>query len=215
MLEFNVGELATRLRSALTVRGRMPLGLDEVVIPTALTADVSGPPWRRNPVRGVAAWSSETAVVGSYASIELHLGTLGPVPEGNTLFVLESIVLAGPSFVTATGLLLPNAGAFAHFLPVRTSALTFQPFITGERYPPSGTIDQNQLPGGLRNGTALTDPALDAGRIAQVEAAGSIAMPLECVVLGTEAIRFTAKNPGSAANTSRVVVSVSGLFYTL
>ena len=29
MLEFNVGELASRLRRALGVRGRMPLGLDE------------------------------------------------------------------------------------------------------------------------------------------------------------------------------------------
>lgn len=45
-LEFQVGEVADRLRRGLTVRGRMPLELDERVVPVTLVEDVSLAPWR-------------------------------------------------------------------------------------------------------------------------------------------------------------------------
>lgn len=56
-LEFNVGEFARRLSRALTVRGRMPLDLDERLVPTVLTEDASQAPFRQRGQRWYAPFT--------------------------------------------------------------------------------------------------------------------------------------------------------------
>jgi hypothetical protein len=46
-IEFNVGEFGRRLSRALTTRGRMPLDLDERLVPVVMTEDASGAPFRQ------------------------------------------------------------------------------------------------------------------------------------------------------------------------
>lgn len=45
-LGFGSGELADRMRRALDIRGRIPLAVDEVVVPVALVSEPQAPPFR-------------------------------------------------------------------------------------------------------------------------------------------------------------------------
>ena len=59
-LIFGSGEPVSRLRRGLDVKGKVNLGLDEIVVPIAAVSDFTGPPYRRSPVR----WWSLTSVTG-------------------------------------------------------------------------------------------------------------------------------------------------------
>ena len=147
MLEFNVGELASRLRRALGVRGRMPLGLDEHVIPTVHTADLAVPPWRTNPRR----------IQGSYI-VSLGAGTLKPqinVQWQNPLtvtygakdvFIVTGILLQPLSVVTATGVAVSGNLAIAQYLPATTPAAASPVSLFGtEGRGPNATIAQSRV----------------------------------------------------------------------
>jgi len=51
---FGSGEPVSRLRRGLDVKGKVNLGLDEIVVPMALVSDFTGAPYRRSPVRWYA-----------------------------------------------------------------------------------------------------------------------------------------------------------------
>ena len=57
---FGSGEPVSRLRRGLDVKGKVNLGLDEIVVPMALVSDFTGAPYRRSPVR----WWAHSNVTG-------------------------------------------------------------------------------------------------------------------------------------------------------
>lgn len=62
-LIFGSGEPVSRVRRGLDVKGKVNLGLDEIVVPVATTIDLTIPPIRRSPVRWWA-FRSVPAIVG-------------------------------------------------------------------------------------------------------------------------------------------------------
>ncbi len=57
---FGSGEPVSRLRRGLDVKGKVNLGLDEIVVPMALVSDFTAAPYRRSPVR----WWANANVAG-------------------------------------------------------------------------------------------------------------------------------------------------------
>lgn len=217
MLEFNVGEVVTRLRAAFGVRGRMPLGLDEHLVATVATGDVTVPPWRRAPVR---LWGSlyvlnSTATQKAACFLQFKSATPGAA------FVLDTLVLSSGDFITATGADTGFRRALAKFfvsVPGQvlggTGAVAL--FQT-ENYPPSTAFVGSTLeltPATTANSTPVITSQLnslgvfliaDEGRDVQY-APGMILRP-------SEAILFNSEQSTDATNTSAMMVSVSGLLY--
>jgi hypothetical protein len=214
MLDFNVGEVAQRVRNLLTIKGRMPLGLDESIVATVLAADSTLPPWRRTPYRIYGTLSVNNTTVGEYASAELHTFNLN---VGATV-VVDRVQIIGASFITASGVKLVNAGAAMRFLPAKTTSQGTNSMYNFERYPaPSALIADFTTDWAIRVYTGnATDPMAQQGLICTTEGptAGDLAyFPCEIPLSSAQALRFEATNPASAANTSRVIVNVSGLYY--
>lgn len=223
MLEFNVGELTTRLRAALTVRGRMPLNLDEHVIPTVATADVTGPPWRRSPRGFYVASEASTSANGSAACV-----AVGPTPGSPpATYVITGYRIASTGFVTATpatamadnsAVLYYSAGGFpAIVAPVEVSGTI------SEHYETPINPAQFVLPFIVRTGrvigaiTTLALPGIvDIDRRASIDTPGpwvpcnivlrSDGTAVQSLVLGSLAL-------ATATETARVSLAVQGLFF--
>jgi hypothetical protein len=60
-LIIGLGDVATRIVRALTVRGRVPTQLDEIIVPTAQVVDLTDPIYAQNPT----VWASSALIVGS------------------------------------------------------------------------------------------------------------------------------------------------------
>ena len=84
-LEFNVGELANRVRKALGSRGRIPLDLDERVSLEVVLADLDQAPWRADGARW-GQWITLGAVAGNFTDISIA------APGGNTTLVVDTII---------------------------------------------------------------------------------------------------------------------------
>lgn len=222
MLEFNIGELATRLRKALGVRGRMPLGLDEHVIPVTLSADVTIPPWRSNPVLGQSGTYEETGVIGRTAVISCAFRAIGTgvVRYKASCFVITGWVIQPLSYVTAT----PNTPAVGNrvtaiFDPAGTNALSLRNYlVTTERdaVPPGASLAPYELPVALRAGNLPGGPPT-SGELAVIQS-GVVQppsfMPQQLIIRQGQQVDFYAI-PATATETSALAVQVQGLFYGL
>jgi len=69
-LIFGSGEPVSRLRRGLDVKGKVNLGLDEIIVPVVTTLDVTQAPYRRSPVRWWAA-AIIAAVAGERAQFRI------------------------------------------------------------------------------------------------------------------------------------------------
>jgi len=87
-LSIQLGEIANRLRRSLDVRGRMPLALDETVVPVVVVRDANDLPFALDPSE-VAGFASVTPTAGQQATI--GLSNQGPV---GSVFVLEEVWLS-------------------------------------------------------------------------------------------------------------------------
>jgi hypothetical protein len=209
VLDFNVGEAVTRLRNALGVRGRMPLGLDEHVVPTVTTADVTTPPWRRDGIRYIAAQRASTVTVGNFGQILFHLGFSDP----NIVFVVDTIVLQALDFVIASGALLPNARAVGNLAAVRQNSIVSTSVYTAEKYPGPATTAELLLNAGFRFTDSATDPSIPVGRFVDLTGPGPLVLPCQLPISGTMELQFGSTNAATAANASALAVVVSGLVY--
>ena len=112
---FGSGEPVSRLRRGLDVKGKVNLGLDEIVVPMALVSDFTGPPYRRSPVR----WYSRTVqngVAAQKTGVRLA-NTSGRDQLLDRIYVssnADTILLLGSGLAVA-----PGAGT-----PARTTELT-------------------------------------------------------------------------------------------
>lgn len=225
MLDFNVGELAARLRRALGVRGRMPLGLDEHVVPVTLTADVSIPPWRTNPVQGSGGNYDAVAVSGRYAWVSLLFrepGAGGTPDYGDSCFLVTGLSVQPLSFITAT----PGTPAVANvaqgfFSPTPVLLGTqSQYLITTERQgvPLGAPMAAWELPVQLRysNGVGATGLPT-SGRFGYWRS--GVVQPAtwqetNILLRQGQALDFYA-SVASGTETSAVAVNVTGLFFGL
>ena len=102
-LPFNVGELATRLRRGLGVRGRIPLDVDERVIAAAGVSDLTTPPYRTPDVGGIVlAHHAETFGGAGSQNLTIRNDTLAGGPFGNDLLVLRELIIqtSNPTGIT-------------------------------------------------------------------------------------------------------------------
>lgn len=223
MLDFQIGELATRLRALLGVRGRMPLGLDEHVIPTILTADASGPPWRRAGYGFTASAMFTTAAVNNGATIAL----VPTAPSGT--FVITGYQLAALSFVTATptvavvdnaaALWFSPAGAPAQVAPTGSFAISTEQYET----PPNFVVGAYEVPLNILTGrtigafaAAQGDNLIAVDRRVALNSDGGWC-PCEIVIRAAggavSALVATTLPLASATDTARVLLNVRGNFY--
>ena len=77
MLDFNISEMATRLKRGLSVRGRIPLTLDETNVGTYQLLNMDATPWRTTG-RAFGTGGNITPTVGRFAGITLT--NSGPKP---------------------------------------------------------------------------------------------------------------------------------------
>lgn len=223
MLEFNVGELTTRLRRALAVRGRMAMGLEEYVIGTVQTANVSGAPFRTNPVFGQAAAYTAIATAGRYAQIKLEYPSAYPgIRELDaSVFVVTGWMLQPLNFVTASGAAASQNTALAIFKPGGAGVTAGQPLISTERLAASGTsLSPYQLPVHLQtaNTPSLPPAGTDPG-ILQWVRSGVVQppafVPTETLLRPGDLIEFWSTVPADATHTSALALTVQGLLYGL
>lgn len=225
MLEFNVGELVTRLRRSLGVRGRMPLGLDEHVVPVTLAADVNCPPWRTNPVFAQAgAYVSLSGTSGNAVMVRLEYpasATGGP----NSVFIVTGWTAQPFYYTTATGAALAPNSVYAYFRPDGPTAGDLggsaSNLITTERQAPVGaSLVPYRIPVTLKgtNNPNYSPPG-QAGML-YYSRAGNVQpapfYPLQVALRPGQAIEFFHEAQlGAATDTVGLGVSVQGLFYGL
>lgn len=225
MLEFNIGELASRLRSSLGVRGRIPLGLDEHVVPVTITSRIDTPPWRRNPVFGQAALSCFTTTPGNFASITLAF-SFGVSGVANSKFVITGWSIQPLSFVTATGAAVSGNAALARFSPSGAipggSILSQYNLLTTERYtvPNGPSFVPYRIPVDIRSLDAAPG-GFAQNQEGQLQWSQSgvvqppVFVPTEFMLQPGQTVNFFATHPASATDTSGIAVEVQGLFYGL
>lgn len=216
MLEFNVGELVTRLRTSLGVRGRMPLGLDEVVIPTTLVEEVNRAPFRVQPIEFHGYWQVQTAagLAGRGARVACYLPNTPP----GVVAVIRRYRVQVSSFVSASGALDPALQGWTLFFwngPETRVAATVA-CQTSERYAAgfnATNCDVNM--GDNNNGVSpvpvATTVAIDGGYCAP----GGFAPWVDCNIplYGTLGIMASSVD-SSATGQARLALSVQGDLYT-
>jgi hypothetical protein len=87
-LPIQLGELANRVRRALDTRGRLPLALDETVVPVVLIADADEVPYALDPIHA-AGFQRGTGA----AAAQCTIGISNQGPEGS-VFILEQLAIA-------------------------------------------------------------------------------------------------------------------------
>lgn len=113
LLEFNVGELVTRLTRGLRVRGRVPLAIDDSVVGVVKLADLTRPPYRLGEqlYRGLLSTIPAVAAEYSIGQIvnnsreQIVLETLEVFNRGATIISIGSLwgaVVPGTNFATWT-----------------------------------------------------------------------------------------------------------------
>jgi hypothetical protein len=125
-LDFNVAEMATRMRRALGVRGRIPLTADETTVGVYQLADLEKSPWRQAG-RSYRCFVNTAPTAGQY-------GTVAITNSGTRPFVIEELgIFAGGICIVQTG-----------FGQVGLAGSSPLPAITGELM--SGAIDGVEPP---------------------------------------------------------------------
>jgi len=215
MLEFNVGELATRLRSGLGVRGRIPLGLDEHVVPTVSVADVSGAPFRRSVFRISGGTTLLTGTVGEHATLGVQWD---PVRALGATFVVDRIDVSRRDIITATGAPSAKTGYVGvSLLETSPTPSVIAPNVRGlitEVYPPSLAIANY-----LSLLSTYLQPAVSiAGLQTRTLAAGGVEgihQNCEFVLLPNMNLVAWSDLAADATNSSGLIFSWSGLLYPL
>lgn len=193
-LEFNVGELVTRVRRALAVRGRMPFDLDERAAVQLNVMDLDKAPWRSDG----AAWAT--------------LATQAASPANN------SRVFIGP----ITGALGPPVGArcVIQQLQITNSngaAITVQWGVPGTGINPGGnlaiSLEKSVQSGGLTTvGVVGVSQAASATAVQQVTnaiALGNLIIPpTSSVVIGVELTLF-GQGPALCVETAQLNVNLT------
>jgi hypothetical protein len=113
------GDLATRIARAFRVRGRIPLKLDEMVVPVSVVQSIDQDPFRTEPITWTAVAGSTVAplpapplgqvLVSAYSS---QVGALGQVTISRNTG-LGAFVPPVPGFVTALNRDAPGVVAAA------------------------------------------------------------------------------------------------------
>jgi len=214
MLEFNVGEIATRLRGALGVRGRIPLGLDEHVVPTVEVGNVSGPPFRRQGVRASGGNRFSFGTLNSFAGVILQYD---PVRTTNAYFVVDRIDVEAQDYINATAAPTPALNFTAVSLIAGNSTPSVitptRPLYQTEIYPPPLNseipyrmpLSMAEFP--ILSATAILASALIFG------GNNGIHIDTEIVLQPNQNLVFWSLFPSTATEVSSVVASVSGLYY--
>jgi len=217
MLEFNVGELATRLRTGLGVRGRMPLGLDEHIVGTTVTADVTGAPWRRSGLQYNGAQLFATANAGERAMVTLQWNR----STGPGLLVLTRAVVDDGSFTTASGIRLNTGTIIAKYFGNPGGGIiagtSTKPFTT-ERYPQQDVFTGiEQLIGQflLTGSAALSTFSVDQWAVVGASAVPTTFDGLALLLYPGSAITFQTTVTGSATVTSQIAVSILATFWPI
>lgn len=223
-LEFNVGELATRLRASLGVRGRMPLALDEYVIPVALAANVTTPPWRSNPRFAQASLFAQLpAASGIRVSMSLRFQSAGSSAGRNDVFVLTGFTVQPLNIVAATGAASPGNAAWVKYRPATILSHSAQqtPLISTEGTAPVTTLPQMQLPVvlGSTQSVIADNPDNSAEGMIWYGRAGvvqpPVLIPTETLLRQGDSIEFTTPLTAAATDSAGLAVQVQGLYYGL
>lgn len=217
MLEFNVGEVVTRLRIALGVRGRMPLGLDEVVIPTIRVEDLGRPPFRVQPVEfhGYVAVTTAAATAGRQARVACALNA----PIAGTVAVIRRYRVQVSSFVTATGALDPAMQGWDLQLynGPTSNLVAVQVAQTTERYAAAALNGTNTDVQMLDNAGTLAPPVLTTVAIDGGNAApGGLAPWVDCNIPLYNNLGIFAETTviSTATSQCRIALSVQGEIYS-
>lgn len=216
MLEFNVGELTTRLRRALGVRGRMPLGLDEHTIAAVITADVTTPPWRSNPVFCQGASSHVVATGGNRAT--LALGWQDSPLNLSSVFVMTGYALQPVNTVIASGAAVAVNEAYGYWSPGAGLLTGGRTLITTERTgSPPDAIAPYRVPLALKTGSVLG--GLTGGEQVALVRSGTVQPPVwtdcQTVLRPGDQFVFSSTTAGDGTNQSSLIVTVRGLFFGL
>lgn len=176
-LPFGTGELANRLRRSLDLRGRIPLLIDEVVVPTMPVSDGTKAPFRTSG-RRAGAFVFQAAVAGQFASFRIQNPTpvdavldrlsvftaspagsvwaigvgAGSVAGVGTALSTTELVDASQSLILSTGLSVVAATAAASTLAV----VLFGGFLAGNGVSPPPSQDVYDLDLVIPAGGALT-----------------------------------------------------------
>lgn len=122
-LEFNVGEVAQRVRRALAVRGRMPLDLDERCGIQVQGLDADRAPYRG--LDGAACYGVFTAPVGGATQ---YVGVIIQPGRTSTLVVRKLTFSVGSTGLDVMGSVVADAGVAATQLAIRPEIFTRSPF---------------------------------------------------------------------------------------
>jgi hypothetical protein len=118
-LPIQLGELANRVRRALDTRGRLPLALDETIVPVVLIADADEVPYALDP-QHAAGFQRGTGAVG----VQVTIGISNQGPEGS-VFILEQLTIsmaaAGLVEVSRSGTLTADIPADSNLMADLTS----------------------------------------------------------------------------------------------
>lgn len=97
-LDFGVGELAARVRRALSVRGRMPLDLDERLSINVQSIDVGISPWRQDGFGWTLSRTLAAGGAGNAGEFDVAInGGSAPTPLITTRAVVRQLILSNPT----------------------------------------------------------------------------------------------------------------------
>lgn len=102
--DIGTGSVADRLRNFLRITGRLPLKLDEMVVPVMVGQQLDSAPWRTSDQNFAAMLTSATPAAGFFAAVGVEL----------------PIRVSGVARIT--GILLGNAAAAARSYDIRVGA---------------------------------------------------------------------------------------------
>jgi hypothetical protein len=103
-LQIGLGDLANRLRRALSITGRIPTALDETIVPVVIVRDANGPPFALDP--SILSGERElAAIVGVQGTIAIaNQGPVGSVFMLDDLWISNSVA-GGRVEVSKSGVL--------------------------------------------------------------------------------------------------------------
>lgn len=93
-LQIQLGELADRLRRALLVKGRLPLALDETVVPVVSLGDASQAPYAKDPALG-SSRHTRAALAANFS----HIGWQAAV---GSILCVDSVLISNPNAAPST-----------------------------------------------------------------------------------------------------------------
>lgn len=194
-LPFGVGELSSRLRRALSVRGRIPLDVDERVTYNVNGIDLGIAPWRSDGVEWQLTRLS-TSIAAQFPSVSYHVNQANN--GGNT------------TRAVITSLLITNFSAAVYSATVSILASTASAGLSSytlEKMIPLGAVVQGQVKASIASDVAAN--AVDGGLLTvDVPIATTVIIPCALTLVPG----YTITVQGGAALTS-IVVGAQGVVW--